>query len=208
MQETCTALSHSLENCNLNNFSSMSLVKLPEPFSKLESKPKMNTVSDFSLEEAKPKKKHNLLKERIRLKKLKEMRKKQPKHIVKICDFGLSRSSGIPIKTLTSEVVTLWYRSPELLLGSSQYNESCDIWSIGCIFAEMITNRPLFMGKNVDQQLDLIFDIMGSPESNGCAFDQFPNYKHGRWYNFYKKNLSNLLHFPDLKGAFYFCWRK
>lgn len=200
MAETPTPPSHSLKNCNFNSFGSNSLVKLPESFLELEPKQKMNTVNNFCLEEAKPKKKKNLLKERIRLKKLKEMRKKQPKHVIKICDFGLSRSSGIPVETLTNEVVTLWYRSPELLLGSSKYNGSCDIWSIGCIFAELITNRPLFMGKNVEHQLDLIFGVLGSPEENNCSFQQFSNYKPNRWQNLSKRNLRNLLNYSDSKG--------
>ena len=56
---------------------------------------------------------------------------------VKIADFGLARSFSIPIRAYTKEVLTLWYRAPELLLGNSEYSISVDIWSIGCIFAEM-----------------------------------------------------------------------
>jgi serine/threonine protein kinase len=162
---------------------------------------KMKTMTDFKLEETKKRKKPNLLKERIRLKKLKELQKKQPKKIIKICDFGLSRSSAIPVQTLTNEVVTLWYRSPELLLGSSKYNESCDIWSIGCIFAEMINNRPLFMGKNVSEQLDNIFNITGSPEINEWKeVKQYTNYNPDRWRNCYKKNFKEVMSYKDSDG--------
>lgn len=57
---------------------------------------------------------------------------------LKIADFGLARAFGIPIKTLTHEIETLWYRAPEVLLGQKQYSLGVDIWAIGCIFAEMI----------------------------------------------------------------------
>lgn len=67
---------------------------------------------------------------------------------MKLIDFGLARNSGMPNKNYTSEVVTLWYRPPDILLGNEQYNSMIDIWSIGCIFAEMVTGKPLFKGKN------------------------------------------------------------
>ena len=66
--------------------------------------------------------------------------------ILKIADFGLARTYGIPVKSLTSEVVTLWYRAPDILMGSETYTTSVDMWSIGCIFAELVNNKPLFMG--------------------------------------------------------------
>jgi serine/threonine protein kinase len=56
---------------------------------------------------------------------------------IKLADFGLARAFGLPVKTYTHEVVTLWYRAPEILLGQKQYSTPVDIWSIGCIFAEM-----------------------------------------------------------------------
>lgn len=70
---------------------------------------------------------------------------------IKIGDFGLARAFGIPIKTLTHEVETLWYRAPEILLGQKQYSLGVDIWSLGCIFVEMVEKRPLFMG---DSEID------------------------------------------------------
>lgn len=54
---------------------------------------------------------------------------------LKIADFGLARAFGIPIKTLTHEIETLWYRAPEVLLGQKQYSLGVDIWAVGCIFA-------------------------------------------------------------------------
>lgn len=67
--------------------------------------------------------------------------------LVKIADFGLARSNNLPYESYSSQVVTIWYRSPELLLGEDKYNNSIDIWSVGCIMAEMITLTPLFPYK-------------------------------------------------------------
>jgi len=74
-----------------------------------------------------------------------------PKGNIKICDFGLARAFTIPIKTLTHEVETLWYRAPEILLGKKEYSLGVDMWAIGCIFTELIQKRPLFMG---DSEID------------------------------------------------------
>jgi len=67
---------------------------------------------------------------------------------LKLADFGLARFNGIPVARLSSQVVTLWYRAPDVLLGSHKYTSSIDIWAIGCIFAEMVTSRPLFRGSD------------------------------------------------------------
>lgn len=83
---------------------------------------------------------------------------------VKIADFGLARSLLAPGKTLTHEVITLWYRAPELLLGDCNYSASVDIWSAGCIIAELLNSTPLFMG---DSEIDTLFKIcrvLGTPE--------------------------------------------
>jgi serine/threonine protein kinase len=82
---------------------------------------------------------------------------------LKLCDFGLARAFGLPIKTYTHEVVTLWYRAPEILLGARQYSIPVDIWSVGCIFAEMAQGRPLFAGDSEIDQLFKIFKILGTP---------------------------------------------
>lgn len=75
---------------------------------------------------------------------------------IKLADFGLARAFGLPVKTYTHEVVTLWYRAPEILLGQKQYSTPVDIWSIGCIFAEMAQRKALFAG---DSEIDQIFKI-------------------------------------------------
>lgn len=80
---------------------------------------------------------------------------------VKLADFGLSRVYDFQI-ALTSVVVTLWYRSPEVLL-QSQYATAVDIWSCGCIFAELFRRIPLFRGKSEGDQLGKIFQVLGVP---------------------------------------------
>lgn len=66
--------------------------------------------------------------------------------VLKIADFGLARTFGVPMRVYTHEVVTLWYRAPEILLGSKVYSITVDMWSVGCIFAEMVNMKPLFGG--------------------------------------------------------------
>ncbi|KAF3785345.1 Cyclin-dependent kinase G-2 [Nymphaea thermarum] len=82
---------------------------------------------------------------------------------LKICDFGLARQYGSPLRPYTQLVVTLWYRAPELLLGSKLYSTAIDMWSLGCIMAELLAKEPLFCGKNEIDQLDKIFRILGTP---------------------------------------------
>mmetsp|Transcript_15193 Transcript_15193/g.29508 ORF Transcript_15193/g.29508 Transcript_15193/m.29508 type:complete len:327 (-) Transcript_15193:519-1499(-) len=82
---------------------------------------------------------------------------------LKLADFGLARAFGIPVRSYTHEVVTLWYRAPDVLLGSRKYSTPVDIWSIGCIFAEMSNGRPLFTGTSEPTQLDKIFSALGMP---------------------------------------------
>ncbi|KTG35528.1 hypothetical protein cypCar_00030424, partial [Cyprinus carpio] len=82
---------------------------------------------------------------------------------LKLADFGLARAKSVPTKTFSNEVVTLWYRPPDVLLGSTDYSTSLDIWGVGCIFYEMITGRPLFPGSTVEDELHLIFRILGTP---------------------------------------------
>lgn len=78
------------------------------------------------------------------------------KGAIKLADFGLGRAFGIPVRAYTHEVVTLWYRAPEVLLGSQRYSCPVDVWSIACIFAEMVNKRPLFHG---DSEIDQLFRI-------------------------------------------------
>jgi cyclin-dependent kinase 2 len=97
---------------------------------------------------------------------------------VKLADFGLARAFGLPIKTYTHEVVTLWYRAPEILLGSRQYSTPVDIWSVGCIFAEMAQKRPIFAGDSEIDQIFKIFRVLGTPtEETFPGISSLPDFK-------------------------------
>ena len=85
---------------------------------------------------------------------------------LKLADFGLARSFGIPVRAYTHEVVTLWYRAPDVLMGNRRYSTPVDAWSIGCIFAEMHLGRPLFPGASDADQLNLIFAALGTPDAS------------------------------------------
>lgn len=82
---------------------------------------------------------------------------------LKLADFGLARAFGIPVRSYTHEVVTLWYRAPDVLMGSRRYSTPVDVWSVGCIFAEMANGRPLIAGTSEADQLDRIFRLLGTP---------------------------------------------
>lgn len=97
---------------------------------------------------------------------------------INISDFGLSRMANLPAQELCSEVVSLWYRAPELLLGSTQYDEKIDIWSVGCIFAELMNCSPLFRGKNIGTQCEEILKIIDfkSQEEGLASLKLLPGY--------------------------------
>lgn len=86
--------------------------------------------------------------------------------MMKIADFGLARAFSIPIRPYTKEVLTLWYRAPEILLGCLEYNTAVDIWSVGCIFAELHLKKPLFQGEYDIDQLYKIFRVKGTPTAD------------------------------------------
>jgi cyclin-dependent kinase len=99
---------------------------------------------------------------------------------LKLADFGLARAFGIPVRSYTHEVVTLWYRAPEVLMESTRYSTPLDIWSCGCIFAEMTTGRPLFPGASEQDQLVRIFKILGTPTKESWPnMVDTPAYKRG-----------------------------
>ena len=83
---------------------------------------------------------------------------------MKLADFGLARMYGTPKTRLSPQAITLWYKPPELLLGASEYSAAADMWSVGCIFAELLLRRPFLQGKQTDiSQLDTIFTVFGTP---------------------------------------------
>ncbi|EEB06770.1 CMGC/CDK/CDK5 protein kinase Pef1 [Schizosaccharomyces japonicus yFS275] len=117
---------------------------------------------------------------------------------LKLADFGLARSFGIPVNTFSNEVVTLWYRAPDVLMGSRNYTTSIDMWSVGCILAELITGRPLFPGTDNEDQLLKIFRLMGTPtEQTWPGVSRLPDYKPT--FPFYPpQDLASM--FPGLDG--------
>lgn len=95
--------------------------------------------------------------------------------ILKIADFGLARKYSLPVKPMTPNVVTLWYRAPELLLQSKIQTTAIDMWAAGCIFGELLLHKPLFMGKSEIHQLELIIDQLGTPnDSIWPGFSELP----------------------------------
>lgn len=83
--------------------------------------------------------------------------------VLKIADFGLARDWGDAGKQMTSQVVTRWYRSPELLFGAKEYSYAVDIWAVGCIFAELMLRTPFVAGDTDMDQLTKIFHALGTP---------------------------------------------
>lgn len=96
--------------------------------------------------------------------------------VVCLCDFGLARMYGEPLKPYTNMVVTLWYRPPELLLGGDMYGPALDVWSLGCVFAELLTLKPLLPGRGELDQIDKIFKLLGTPtEAAWPGVSQLPH---------------------------------
>jgi cell division cycle 2-like protein len=83
-----------------------------------------------------------------------------------VCDFGMARKYGSPLQQYTFEVITLWYRPLELLLGSRTYSTAVDMWSVGCIFAEILARKPLFPGEGEVDQITKICRVLGAPNEN------------------------------------------
>ncbi|XP_021752771.1 cyclin-dependent kinase C-1-like [Chenopodium quinoa] len=100
---------------------------------------------------------------------------------LKLADFGLSCSSHLCRENFTNRVVTLPYRPPELLLGATNYGPAVDIWSAGCIFAELLHGKPIMSGRNEPEQLHKIFELCGSPDEVN-----WPGVSKIRWYNNFK----------------------
>ncbi|KAL7289039.1 hypothetical protein TKK_0016993 [Trichogramma kaykai] len=117
---------------------------------------------------------------------------------LKLADFGLARAKSVPSHTYSHEVVTLWYRPPDVLLGSTEYSTSLDMWGVGCIFVEMITGTPTFPGVRCTyDQLDKIFKVLGTPtEECWPGVSRLPAYKPNKLTFYKKKKLG--LSFPRL----------
>ncbi|XP_032828300.2 cyclin-dependent kinase 17-like isoform X2 [Petromyzon marinus] len=104
---------------------------------------------------------------------------------LKLADFGLARAKSVPTKTYSNEVVTLWYRPPDVLLGSTEYSTPIDMWGVGCIFFEMAAGRPLFPGSTVEDELLLIFRMLGTPSEDTwpaiLAHEEYKAYKFPKY---------------------------
>ena len=85
------------------------------------------------------------------------------KNVIKVADLGLGRAFSVPVKSYTHEIVTLWYRAPELLLGLRRYGPAVDMWATGCILAEFLRNQPIFPGKTETDTVARIFAELGAP---------------------------------------------
>lgn len=118
---------------------------------------------------------------------------------LKICDFGLARQFGSPLRPYTQLVVTLWYRAPELLLGTKSYSTAVDMWSVGCIMAEWLSKKVLFEGKSEMDQTDKIFKTMGKPnEKDWPGLNQLPKMKVLRFQDQPHNRLRD--RFPPASG--------
>lgn len=130
---------------------------------------------------------------------------------LKLADFGLARAKSVPSRTFSHEVVTMWYRPPDVLLGSTEYSTSLDIWGVGCIFAEMTTGQALFPGrKDIIDQLERIFRIRGVPDPHkwpqvatlpNYVPNLFPDYESIPWVEV-DPTLSRLKNGMDLLTKF------
>ncbi|CCW67084.1 unnamed protein product [Phytomonas sp. Hart1] len=122
--------------------------------------------------------------------------------ILKLADFGLARAFHVPMHTYTHEVVTLWYRAPEILLGEKHYAPAVDMWSVGCIFAELTKGKVMFRGDSEIGQLFEIFQVLGTPkdcEGSWPGVSRLPDYRDvfPKWP---AKRLEQLLPNLDAEG--------
>lgn len=113
---------------------------------------------------------------------------------LKVCDFGLARSAnfeeGNSAGFMTEYVATRWYRAPEIMLTFQEYTKAIDVWSVGCILAEMLSGKPIFPGRDYHHQLTMILDCLGTP-----AMDDFYAIKSRRARDYirslpFKKRVS------------------
>ena len=107
---------------------------------------------------------------------------------IKIADFGMARYFGDPPpQKMTQLVVTLWYRAPELLLGTENYGKPIDIWSIGCIFGELLTKEPLLQGKNEVDELSKVNYIIANKQITTKSAQDIRTLRHS-----HRRNLARL----------------
>uniref|UniRef100_A0A8C7QE73 Cyclin dependent kinase 17 n=1 Tax=Oncorhynchus mykiss TaxID=8022 RepID=A0A8C7QE73_ONCMY len=127
---------------------------------------------------------------------------------LKLADFGLARAKSVPTKTYSNEVVTLWYRPPDVLLGSSEYSTQIDMWGVGCIFYEMAAGRPLFPGSTVEDELHLIFRLLGTPSEDSwpgiSSMEEFKSYKFPKYKT--QPLINHAPRYVGLQAWVQICW--
>lgn len=99
---------------------------------------------------------------------------------LKLADFGLAKKASFLQRRKSNAIVSLWYRAPEIILGSEDYFLGVDMWSVGCIFAEVLSKRPVFMCRNETEVLNKVFSLLGTPTEKHCSmFLSLPKWKRG-----------------------------
>jgi serine/threonine protein kinase len=100
--------------------------------------------------------------------------------VLKLADFGLAKKASFLQRRKSNSIVSLWYRAPEIILGSEDYLLGVDMWSLGCLFGELMQCKPVFYCKSDEEVLDKAFRILGTPSETNCAFYS----KLKKWKNF------------------------
>lgn len=112
---------------------------------------------------------------------------------LKLADFGLAKKASFLQRRKSNSIVSLWYRAPEIILGSEDYFLGVDMWSVGCIFAELMSKRPTFMCRNEGEVLQKVFQMLGSPTSTHApVYLGLPKYKHGKWGEYKTPGLRSM----------------
>jgi len=122
---------------------------------------------------------------------------------LKIADFGLARFYTKASKKqldYTNRIITLWYRPPEILLGATAYGPAVDIWSAACVFVELFTRQPVFTGKTEIDQLDTIYNVMGTPSEK-----IWPGLKEMPWYGLLRTPARRRPKFQERYSRYVWC---
>lgn len=90
--------------------------------------------------------------------------------VLKLADFGLAKKASFLQRRKSNSIVSLWYRAPEIILGSEEYLLGVDMWSLGCIFGELMQTKPVYYCRSDLEVLDKVFRMLGSPTEKHCAF--------------------------------------
>ena len=115
---------------------------------------------------------------------------------LKLADFGLAKKASFLQRRKSNAIVSLWYRAPEIILGSEEYLFGVDMWSVGCIFAELLYKRPIFMCRSEDEVLTKVFTMLGCPSQKNCPmYLRLPKFSRPKWQHFDNPQLERM--FPE-----------